>query len=740
MSQREAMARPSSTVAPKKRHRLHGEVSMKAQIINRGSEEPPQQRLQLLEQKESENVSMGSRHDGMLESSNFQGNDANLGTVDDGMVNVVVEEHEEAVDYGEEEHDEVKEDAGDGEELVGYEHNEEVIDGDEEEEHHVVVKERRRRKEFEVFVGGLDRDVVEEDLWDVFSKVGDIAEVRLMKNPLTRKNKGFAFIRFATTEQAKRAVNELKSTMVNGKQCGVFPSQDSDTLFIGNICKSWTKKAFKEKLAKYGVNNFEDLTLVEDIKNSGMNRGFAFLDFPTRADALEACKHLQKMHVVFGTDRLAKVAFADTFIEPNDEVMAQVKKVFIDGLHSAWDEDCVRKHVGKFGRIAFVELARNMPAAKRTDFGFVTFDTHDAAVACVEGINNTELVDGDNKVKVWARLTRPRHRGRLGNHGRGGYSVGRGVRGDVRASRSSGMGFITSRRYSSHGGQDRQYDDDFKHSHGPHGRYTTINSDTDRVESRRKWTSPQRTIGRRSPGPAYRKGTSTREHIYPDEQFAGRLDFVSRVPAERHLSCRDVYPSRDSVYMDNHSKSGSRSAAYKPAPRHVKESHGRHVDQSLSYHDNNNRDRDYGSGLKRPYSLVEDFHCDYIEVEPMERQPRDRRDYRWAEVDAAYSETAYGRESARLGQDSHIKYDGDRRSAIEQSRGYSTLMPSTSYTRDDIIRGDSGISYSSFDRDYNSREYTSSETYGGTNAYSSPYSSRGMKNGYSDSRRPRPYY
>jgi hypothetical protein len=29
---------------------------------------------------------------------------------------------------------------------------------------------------------------------------------------------------------------------VNGKQCGVAPSQDSDTLFVGNICKTWGKE------------------------------------------------------------------------------------------------------------------------------------------------------------------------------------------------------------------------------------------------------------------------------------------------------------------------------------------------------------------------------------------------------------------------------------------------------------------------------------------------------------------
>lgn len=84
----------------------------------------------------------------------------------------------------------------------------------------------------------------------------------------------------------------------------------------------------KERLAHYGVDNFEDLTLVEDTKNEGMNRGFAFLDFSSRADALEACKRLQKRDVVFGMDRTARVAFADTFIEPDDEIMSHVRAFF----------------------------------------------------------------------------------------------------------------------------------------------------------------------------------------------------------------------------------------------------------------------------------------------------------------------------------------------------------------------------------------------------------------------------
>ncbi|XP_074263135.1 uncharacterized protein LOC141585953 isoform X2 [Silene latifolia] len=247
----------------------------------------------------------------------YEGEDDEQADVSDG--HDLEEEHEEEQDH---EHDE---------EQV-HEHNEEqdhghtdLVDAAEEHEHHEVVKERRKRKEFEVFVGGLDKDATEEDLKEVFSVVGEITEVRLMKNPQTKKNKGFAFLRFATIEQAKRAVTELKNPVVKGKQCGVTPSQDSDTLFLGNICKTWTKEKLKETLKSYGVENIEDLTLVEDSNSEGKNRGFAFLEFPSRSEAMDAFKRLQKKDVLLGIERPAKVSFADSFIDPGDEIMAQAK-------------------------------------------------------------------------------------------------------------------------------------------------------------------------------------------------------------------------------------------------------------------------------------------------------------------------------------------------------------------------------------------------------------------------------
>nr|XP_018625788.1 nucleolin-like isoform X7 [Nicotiana tomentosiformis] len=292
-------------------------------------------------------------------------------------------------------------------------------------------KERMKRKELEVFVGGLDRDAVEEDLKRVFQHVGEVIDVRMHREVSTNKNKGYAFVKFATKEQASRALSEMRNPVIRGKRCGTAPSEDNDTLFLGNICNTWTKEAVRQKLKDYGVEGVQSINLVADPKHEGLSRGFAFLEFPCHTDAMTAYKILQRPDVVFGhSERTAKVAFAEPLRDPDPEVMAQVKSVFIDGLPPYWDEDRAREKFKCFGDISRITLARNMSTAKRKDFGFVDFSTHEAAVACVAGINNTELGDGNLKAKVRARLSNPQPKTQAVKGGlSGGFRISRGSMG-----------------------------------------------------------------------------------------------------------------------------------------------------------------------------------------------------------------------------------------------------------------------------------------------------------------------
>ncbi|XXG75714.1 hypothetical protein AAC387_Pa08g0227 [Persea americana] len=626
-----------------------------------------------------------------------EGVEENVGEEEDG--DIVDEEMEADGEEGEE----CAEDAQEREDIV------------EEEEHHEVVKERRKRKEFEVFVGGLDKDVSEEDLKKVFNAIGEITEVRLMMNLQTKKNKGFAFLRFATVEQAKRAVSELKNPVINGKQCGVAPSQDNDTLFVGNICKTWTKEALKEKLKHYGVENVEDLTLVEDTSNEGMNRGFAFLEFSSRTDAMNAYKRLTKRDVVFGVDRPAKVSFADSFIEPDDEIMAQVKTVFVDGLPASWDEDRVKEHLKKFGLIEKIELARNMPSAKRKDFGFVTFDAHDAAVACAEGINNQDLGEGDHKVKVRARLSRPHQKGRVRRDIREDQWFGRGISRGGRGSwapaplrRFPGRGASGVGGYkpplSSHG---------FRRPSVVRDRRPVVAAP---VRARHLPPPPARSYDRRPIVPPYPKSNSKRdfgrrEEVPPRSRAA--VNYGSRVATERRSYKHDDYPSHGSGYSDVAPRSASRTSA---RGVYVDDGYDRRVERPPpTYREGRARDHDTMSGSKRPCSALDDTPSRYADA-PV-RGSRARLDY-------AYSSTSqYGDAySERLGR-SHMGYGGRSSFSGEESPGLYGSRHGMGYggsvSSGDI--GATGMYSSSYGGDYLSR----GPDVGGS-SYSSLYSGRGL--------------
>ncbi|KAL2460937.1 RNA-binding (RRM/RBD/RNP motif) family protein [Abeliophyllum distichum] len=588
----------------------------------------------------------------------------------------------------------------------------EIVDAAEEEEHHEVVKEKLKRKEFEIFVGGLDKDATEDDLRKVFSEVGNVTDVRLMMNPQTKKNKGFAFLRFATVEQAKRAFTELKNPLVRGKQCGVTPIQDSDTLFLGNICRTWTKEALKEKLKHYGIENIEDLTLVEDSNSVGMNRGFAFLEFPSRSDAMDAFKRLQKRDVLFGVDRPAKVSFADSFIDPGDEIMTQVKTVFVDGLPASWDEDLVRELLTKYGEIEKVELARNMPSARRKDFGFVSFDTHDAAVNCANSINNEELGTGDNKAKVRARLSRPQQRGK-GNHvARPDFRPGRVP---IRGVRSP-WGHPVRRNIPLHGTRGSRLppivEQGFRRPTSIQGRRPVLPS-----PPRSRPVAPlPRSYDRRPPVLSYpkrglNKDYDRREELPPRSRAA--TDYSSRTFSDRHESYGGDYSFRASGYSDLPRAVASRTTERRA---HVDDGYGQRYERPpTTYHEGRAREYDSMSGSKRTYAAADNIPPRYTEAG--ERHSRARLDYDVGSSGAQYGD-AY---SDRYGR-SNLGYGGSRSSlSSHDSHGLYGTHQDMGYSGGSYSGSDAGMYSSSYVGDYMSR----GNDVGGS-SYSSLHSGHGL--------------
>jgi RNA recognition motif-containing protein len=68
-----------------------------------------------------------------------------------------------------------------------------------------------------LFVGNLSYQTGENDLQDYFSQAGAVTSVNLMLDKMTGKSRGFAFVEFASPEEANKAVEQFHNQDFQGR-------------------------------------------------------------------------------------------------------------------------------------------------------------------------------------------------------------------------------------------------------------------------------------------------------------------------------------------------------------------------------------------------------------------------------------------------------------------------------------------------------------------------------------------
>jgi RNA recognition motif-containing protein len=68
-----------------------------------------------------------------------------------------------------------------------------------------------------LFVGNLSYKTMENELQDYFSQAGVVTSVNLMLDKVTGRSRGFAFVEFATAEEANKAVEQFHNQDFQGR-------------------------------------------------------------------------------------------------------------------------------------------------------------------------------------------------------------------------------------------------------------------------------------------------------------------------------------------------------------------------------------------------------------------------------------------------------------------------------------------------------------------------------------------
>eukprot|EP00095_Tigriopus_kingsejongensis_P001832 maker-scaffold10_size831480-snap-gene-5.12 protein:Tk01832 transcript:maker-scaffold10_size831480-snap-gene-5.12-mRNA-1 annotation:"GH17270" len=234
----------------------------------------------------------------------------------------------------------------------------------------------------EVFCGKISRDLFEDDLIPLFEKCGTIWDLRLMMDPMTGLNRGYAFITFTNRDAANEAVRQLNDfELRKGKKIGVTISFNNHRLFVGNIPKTRDRDELLEEFSKHAPG-LKEVIIYSSPDDKKKNRGFCFLEYESHKAASLAKRRLETSRVkVWSCDII--VDWADPQEEPDHETMSQVKVLYVRNLTANVTEENIRDLFEAHGRVERVK--------KIKDYAFVHFEDRKQAVAALEQLNGSDL-------------------------------------------------------------------------------------------------------------------------------------------------------------------------------------------------------------------------------------------------------------------------------------------------------------------------------------------------------------
>ncbi|QCD87265.1 polyadenylate-binding protein [Vigna unguiculata] len=261
-----------------------------------------------------------------------------------------------------------------------------------------------------LYVGDLDANVIESQLFDLFSQVAQVVSIRVCRDQTRRTSLGYAYVNFANVQDAAIAMEHLNFTPLNGKPIRIMFSHRDPSIrksgfanvFIKNLDASVDNKALYDTFAAFG----NVLSSKVQVDENGQSKGYGFVQFDNDESAQNAIKKLNGMLI---ND---KKVYVGLFVRrqeraPGNDGSPKFTNVYVKNLSETYTEEDLKQLFSTYGTITSVVVMKDAEGKSRC-FGFVNFESADSAATAVERLNGTTI--NDDKVLYVGRAQRKAER------------------------------------------------------------------------------------------------------------------------------------------------------------------------------------------------------------------------------------------------------------------------------------------------------------------------------------------
>ncbi|KMT01746.1 hypothetical protein BVRB_9g211960 isoform B [Beta vulgaris subsp. vulgaris] len=243
-----------------------------------------------------------------------------------------------------------------------------------------LLQEQRRS----LYVGDLHPEVNAIDLYNVFSKVTDIAGVRVCYDCLGH-SLCYGYVNYFFPLDAAKAMSVLNHTNMKGKPMRImwcernpFPRKTGKAnLFVKNLDSSVDSARLDSIFSKFGTV----VSCKVEVDEKGNNKGYGYVQFEQEESAVEA---LNSLH---DTLLEGKKLFVSHFMRSSQRNQ-NFTNLYVKNLKRDVTDDDLKKKFSDFGKVKNAAVMRDDHGISK-GYGFVDFESPDNAKKAMEALNGT---------------------------------------------------------------------------------------------------------------------------------------------------------------------------------------------------------------------------------------------------------------------------------------------------------------------------------------------------------------
>jgi polyadenylate-binding protein len=238
-----------------------------------------------------------------------------------------------------------------------------------------------------LYVGNLDDTVYEEQLFAHFSKYGPLHSLKIVKDRVTNRSRGFGYINFVNAKEAENARQLSQYEKIGKSPIRIMYKRnvhetEASNIFVKNIDPTVSFKELHNLFATVG--NVVSVKIATNNRGESLGYGYVLMDKKEDADTA-----IQKLN---GYRLKEKEISCQEFKAKEKRIISNNNNLYIKGLPTDISKDEIQKMIydefSKYGKIISHAAQQSKDARW---FAYVCYEDSNAADQAIKALENSTV-------------------------------------------------------------------------------------------------------------------------------------------------------------------------------------------------------------------------------------------------------------------------------------------------------------------------------------------------------------